>query len=179
MCSRWCSSLLFGASCAGGVLEWLGFLEGGVMRSGLNVLIVVGNFHAEICDLLVDGAVSALQSGENSDVKHEVVYVPGALEIPATLSFAVMSDREKHDGYLALGCIIKGFTDHNVHVATSVYSAVSDIAIHHAVPLGTGIITADNVELARERARKNGLDVGGSAAMAMLRMVELYRRFLG
>lgn len=148
------------------------------MHHGLNVLLVVGNFHVEICDLLVKGAVSELQS-RDSDIKYEIINVPGAFEIPAALSFAIMSDREKYDGYVALGCVLKGFTEHNIHVATSVYSAVSDIAIHHAVPLGMGVITADNVELARERARINGLNVGGGAASAMMRMVELYKRFLG
>nr|WP_272899051.1 6,7-dimethyl-8-ribityllumazine synthase [Anaplasma platys] len=153
-------------------------MRGVVMHSELNVLLIVGRFYDDICDMLVDGAVSALKS-KNSEIKHEVINVPGAFEIPAALSFAIMSDKESYDGYVALGCVLKGLTEHNTHVSTSVYSAIRDIAIHHAVPLGMGVITADSRELAWERARKNGRNVGGIAAEAMLRMVELHRRFLG
>ncbi|MDB1135616.1 6,7-dimethyl-8-ribityllumazine synthase [Candidatus Anaplasma sp. TIGMIC] len=148
------------------------------MDNGLSALIVVGDFHAKVCEFLVDGAVSRLVS-YCSDVKYEIVAVPGALEIPPALAFAIMSDRERYDGYIALGCILKGKTQHNDHVARSVYSSMGDIAVQHAVPLGTGVITAENIELALERADVNRLNVGGSAASAMLRMVELYRRFLG
>ncbi|MFV9838941.1 MAG: 6,7-dimethyl-8-ribityllumazine synthase [Aaplasma endosymbiont of Hyalomma asiaticum] len=148
------------------------------MDRSLNALIVVGTFHVEICRHLVDGAVSSLKK-YSANALYQIIEVPGALEIPAAISFAIMSDRETYDGYIALGCVLKGQTDHNRYVSSAVFSALNDIAVHHAVPLGVGIITADTPELAMERADMNGLNVGGGAASAMVRMVEHYRRYLG
>ena len=148
------------------------------MDRDLNALIVVGSFHVEICRHLVEGAVSSLKE-HSINTRYQTIEVPGAFEIPAAISFAIMSDREAYDGYIALGCVLKGQTDHNHYISSSVFSALSDIAAHHAVPLGMGIITADTPELAMKRADINGLDVGGGAARAMVRMVEHYRRYLG
>lgn len=148
------------------------------MDRGINALIVVGNFHKEICGRLVEGAISGLRKHSES-ARYEIIEVPGAFEIPAAISFAIMSDRETYDGYIALGCVLKGHTDHNRYISESVFSALSDVAMQHAVPLGVGVITADTVELAIKRANMNELDVGGCAASAMASMVKLYRRYLG
>ncbi|MEH0831842.1 6,7-dimethyl-8-ribityllumazine synthase [Anaplasma bovis] len=148
------------------------------MYSNLSVLIVVGDFYKEISQMLIEGATAKLKSA-SSAIKQEIIRVPGSFEIPPALSFAIMSDRESYDGYIALGCIIKGATQHNEHISRAIYSSISEIATHHAVPVGTGIITADNGEEAMKRASPTDLDYGGRAASAMLRMIELYKRFLG
>ncbi|KJV60140.1 6,7-dimethyl-8-ribityllumazine synthase [Anaplasma phagocytophilum str. Webster] len=153
-------------------------MMGSVMDAKLSALIVVGSFHTEVCGQLVKGAIERIKA-YNAAAECEVIEVPGALEIPPAISFAVMSDRESYDGFVALGCVLKGYTDHNIHVSNSAFSALSDIAVQHAVPMGTGIITADTMSLAMERADVNGINIGGRAAAAMLRMLELYRRFLG
>ncbi|MGN7661048.1 MAG: 6,7-dimethyl-8-ribityllumazine synthase [Anaplasma sp.] len=149
------------------------------MRDSLSVLLAVGVFYPEVSELMIEGAVKTLESYDAADVKHEVIAVPGAFEVPAAISFAIMSDREPYDGYIALGCVVKGATNHHNVISASVSSALSDIAAHHAVPMGFGIITADTVDLAMERADPNRKNIGGSAAVAVLRMMELYKRFLG
>ncbi|AAV86502.1 riboflavin synthase, beta subunit [Anaplasma marginale str. St. Maries] len=149
------------------------------MQNSLNVLIVIGDFYPEISKLMIAGAVAKLQSYGAASVEHEVITVPGSFEVPAAISFAIMSDRERHDGYIALGCIVKGATNHHNVISSSVSASLGDIAVQHVVPLGFGIITSDSMELALERADPNGKDVGGNAATAVLRMIELYKRFLG
>ncbi|MGN7678315.1 MAG: 6,7-dimethyl-8-ribityllumazine synthase [Anaplasma sp.] len=149
------------------------------MRNSLSVLLVVGGFYPEISKLMIEGAVKTLGSYDAADVKHEVITVPGAFEVPAAISFAIMSDRERYDGYIALGCVVKGETNHHNVISASVSSTLSDIAAHHAVPMGFGIITAETMDLAVDRADPNGKNIGGSAAAAVLRMIELYKRFLG
>ncbi|ACZ49373.1 riboflavin synthase subunit beta [Anaplasma centrale str. Israel] len=149
------------------------------MQKSLNVLIAVGDFYPEISRLMVDGAAAKLRSYGAASVKHEIVAVPGAFEVPAAISFAIMGDKERYDGYIALGCIVKGATNHHNVISSSVSASLGDIAVQHAVPLGFGIITSDSMELAMERADPNGKDIGGGAAAAVLRMIELYKRFLG
>lgn len=148
------------------------------MYSNLNILIVVADFYKEISQMLIEGATTRLKNA-SSNASHEIVRVPGTFEISTALSFAIMSDRESYDGYIALGCIIKGVTQHNEHISRAAYSSISEVATHHAVPVGTGIITADTLEVAMKRASPTDLDYGGRAASAMLRMIELYKRFLG
>ncbi|MCU7611460.1 6,7-dimethyl-8-ribityllumazine synthase [Anaplasma capra] len=149
------------------------------MHGNLSVLIAVGDFYPEISKLMIDGAVDVLKSYKEASVRYEIITVPGSFEIPTAISFAIMSDRECYDGYIALGCIVKGATNHHNVISNSVSASLGEIAVQHAVPLGFGIITADNMELAMERADPNGKNVGGSAATAVLRMIELYKRFLG
>ena len=69
-------------------------------------------------------------------------------EIPSAMVFAILSDKYHYDGYVALGCVIKGETDHYYYVSKGVTLSLSEIVANHAVPMGFGIITAENRELA-------------------------------
>ncbi|AAZ68339.1 6,7-dimethyl-8-ribityllumazine synthase [Ehrlichia canis] len=147
------------------------------MSNEYNILIVVSQFYPEITNLLLDGAVDQLKK-YSKPVKHDVVYVPGSFEIPAAIVFAIMSDKYKYDGYIALGCVIKGETDHYYYVCKGVAGSLSEIAANHAVPMGFGVITAENLELAMVRADMHKKNVGGNAAKAALTMIELHNKFL-
>jgi 6,7-dimethyl-8-ribityllumazine synthase len=108
--------------------------------------------------------------------------VPGSFEVPAAIAFAVRSmeyftARQRFDGYVALGCVIRGETSHYDHVCQESARALQDLACRYALALGYGILTCDTREQALVRARREGRDRGGHAARACLAMIELKRRF--
>lgn len=135
------------------------------------ILIVVSTFYSEISDLLVEGACAAITASGNS---YDIINVPGAFEVPAAIIFSVMGNRDIYDGYIALGCVIKGETDHYHYVSENVIRLIADISAQHAVAIGLGVLTVGNVALALERADyRRGVDIGGRAAKAAIRMIEV------
>ena len=133
-------------------------------------LIVEARFYAEISDLLYKGASEALR---NAGVAFERIAVPGALEIPAVISIAHQGASPKFDGYIALGCVIRGQTDHYDHICREASRALMDIAVQDGVALGFGILTCPSYELAMERAAVEKKNKGAEAARACLAMMAL------
>lgn len=139
------------------------------------VLIIISDYYKDIADLLLAGAKKELNS---KNIQYDELYVPGTFEIPAAIVFSIMNDRNSYHGYLALGCIICGETDHYHYICRGVIGSLSEIAIQHAVPLGMGIITAGSKEQALIRADQNKKNIGGNAALTVLRMMEIHNQFL-
>jgi len=142
-------------------------------------MIVEARFNATISDLLLAGAKTVL---ERVGATYEVVTVPGALEIPAAILYAMRSlefdaVRRRFDGYTALGCVIKGDTRHHEIVGDISAQGLQSLALEHTLAIGNGILTCDTLEQARERADLSRFDRGGAAAEACLRMVELKHAF--
>lgn len=138
-------------------------------RKSPNILIVAGDFYADIAGHLIGGAEGALKAAGAS---WNVERVPGALEIPAAIGFAIRAGLA-YDGYVALGCVIRGETSHYDYVCAESARALMDIAMdNHAV--GNGILTVNR----REQALKRAIDKnkGAAAARACLAMVELKAR---
>ncbi|WP_455373926.1 6,7-dimethyl-8-ribityllumazine synthase [Limibacillus halophilus] len=138
-----------------------------------HVLIVEARFYEDIADELVKGAVAAL---EEAGATYERIAVPGAFEIPAAISFADIGG--EYDGYLALGCVIRGETTHYDYVCEESARKLMDLSADRALAIGYGILTCENDEQAWERARVDRKDKGGDVAKACLRMVELSERFI-
>ena len=141
------------------------------------VLIVEARFYEDIADELAEGAIAVL---EKAGVPFERVAVPGAFEVPAAIRFAirsmqVRSSTGRYSGFVALGCVIRGETDHYDHIARESSRALMDLATHYSVALGFGILTCENREQAWARASVDQKNVGGSAARACVRMMELKR----
>lgn len=134
-----------------------------------HLLIVEARFYDDISDALLNGAKSALGEG---GATYEVITVPGALEIPAAIAMALRAE-SRFDGYVALGCVIRGETKHFDLVAEESARGIMDISVAFAVPIGNGIITVENEAQAWARARAGELDKGGGAANAALRMIAL------
>lgn len=148
------------------------------MATGPNILIVVARFYEDIADALVDGATDALEAVSAS---YEIVEVPGVLEIPTAISMALaaMKHGKRHyDGYITLGCVIRGETTHYDIVCNESARALMDLSVKHNIALGNGIQTVENSDQAWARAKKDNKNKGGGAAEAALAMIAL-RKNLG
>ena len=144
-----------------------------------HVLVVEARFYPDIADELLKGAIQALEAAGAS---HERLSVPGAFEIPAAIAMAVAGQRlaaphRPYDGFLALGCVIRGETTHYDYVCGESARGLMDLACREKIALGYGILTVENGQQAWARARVTEKNKGGDAARACLAMVELKRHF--
>lgn len=144
-----------------------------------SVLIIEGRFYEEICDELVKGAIVEL---EKNGIAYERVSVPGALEIPQVLSLALGAVPTtmdwKHDGCIALGCVIRGETSHYEIVANESARLLLEFSMDYGVPLGNGILTVESRDQAMVRADAAGKNKGGDAAQACMKLMQLKEEFI-
>ena len=141
-----------------------------------HLLIVEARFYDDISDELLAGAVNAL---ENAGATFDKVTVPGALEIPAAIAMALEAAEDggaDYDGFVALGCVIRGETSHYDIVAGESARALMDLATDECLAIGNGILTCDSGEQAWARARVTEKNKGGAAAEAALAMIALRHR---
>jgi 6,7-dimethyl-8-ribityllumazine synthase len=136
-----------------------------------HLLIVEARFYDDLADELLAGAKAAL-----APATFDVVTVPGALEIPAAIAMA-LKGKTRYDGYVALGCVIRGETTHYETVANESARGLMDLSVAYAMPIGNGILTVENEAQAWARAKRNGEDKGGFAARAALAMIALRSKF--
>ncbi|NGM45422.1 6,7-dimethyl-8-ribityllumazine synthase [Rhodobacter sp. SGA-6-6] len=139
----------------------------------VKLLIVVAPYYKEIADNLVAGArAMAAAVGAEADL----VEVPGALEIPSAIA---MAERlAKYDGYVALGCVVRGETTHYDTVCNDSSRGLTLLGLQGAC-IGNGILTVENIEQAEVRADPAGQDKGGGAAAAALHLIALARGWAG
>lgn len=135
-----------------------------------HVLIVESRFYPDITDLLVEGAVAAL---DETSASWERLEVPGTFEVPAVINMAL----DRYDGFIALGCVIRGETTHYDYVCGESARGLQELALHKHAAIGYGILTVENREQAIVRADPKQRDKGRDAVVACLRMIELKRRF--
>ena len=141
-----------------------------------HLLIIEARFYDDLANALLEGAKAAL---DKAGATYDVVSVPGALEIPAAISFALDGADEggtDYDGFVALGVVIRGETNHFDIVANESARALMDLAVDESLAIGNGILTTENEEQAWTRARKSEGDKGGFAARAALTMIALRER---
>lgn len=142
-----------------------------------HLLVIDARFYEDISDDLFLGAKTAI---EKAGATLERVSVPGVLEIPAALSMALaaMEDGDAdYDGFVVLGCVIRGETSHYDIVANESARAIMDMAVIEALAIGNGILTVENDEQAYARARVSEKNKGGAAAEAALAMIALRKKF--
>jgi 6,7-dimethyl-8-ribityllumazine synthase len=139
----------------------------------VKLLIVVAPYYKDIADNLVAGARAvATQCGAEVDL----VEVPGALEVPSAIA---MAERlAEYDGYVALGCVIRGETTHYDTVCNDSSRAISLLGLQGAC-IGNGILTVENRAQAQVRADPAGQNKGGGAAAAALHLIALSRKWAG
>ena len=137
------------------------------------ILIISANFYPKISQLLLAGAIKKIS---DSGYEFETVDLPGVFEIPAAIGFA--KDSKKYEGYIALGCVIRGKTTHYDYVCSESARGLNELAIKEKLAIGYGIITVENEAQALERADPAKKNKGGMAAAACLAMIELRKKFL-
>lgn len=144
--------------------------------SGARALIVEARFYDDLQDALLAGARAELDA---AGLSHELITVPGALEIPAAIAIALDAAQaagRPYDAVIVLGCVVRGDTIHFEIVSMESSRALMDLAVARQIPLGNGILTVNTEEQAWARARASELDKGGDAARAALAMLRLKRR---
>ncbi len=136
-----------------------------------HIMIIEARFYEDIADELVKGAIAALEA---AGVTYERHAVPGCFEIPAAIAFAEKSSKDI-DGFVALGCVIRGETTHYDYVCSESARGLQDLAVGHHLAIGYGILTVENGDQAWARAAVDKGNKGKAAAEAALRMIELKR----
>lgn len=134
-------------------------------------LIVEARFYDHLNDMLIEGAVAALKEAGH---KHEVLTVPGALEIPGAIGMAAESGR--YDGFIAIGVVIRGETYHFEVVSNESARGLMALSMD-GIAIGNGIITVENEAQALARGRMTEKDKGGEAAKAAMAMLAIRERF--
>lgn len=141
--------------------------------TGARALIVEARFYDDIQDAMLEAAIAELKA---AGVSHDVITVPGALEIPAAIAIAVDAAEKNgkpYDCAIALGCVVRGDTIHFEIVSIESSRALMDYAVRQQFPLGNGIITVNTEEQAWARAKASELNKGGDAARAALAMLRI------
>lgn len=145
------------------------------------VLIVEAQFYQEFADQMYTGAAAVLDA---AGCAYDRLAVPGSFELPGAIRLAldISADGHPHsgyDGFIALGCVIQGETDHYDHICREASRGLMDLVLLHGIALGFGVLTCQTIEQARARAAVDGMNKGADAAEACLRMIEVRRHFAG
>ena len=135
----------------------------------MKILIIEARYYEAISEDLLKGALAALQQAGAQVTK---VNVPGALEIPHVISYAEAAN-SGYDGYVALGCVIRGETTHYDYVCEESARALMDLAVNQQLAIGNGIITVENEAQAIARSKVDQKNKGGFAASAVIRMIKI------
>jgi 6,7-dimethyl-8-ribityllumazine synthase len=134
-----------------------------------HILILEARFYEAMCDELCNGAIAAI---ERAGATWERLAVPGALELPGAVALAEISNT--YDGYVVLGCVLRGETTHYEIVSNESASGIMSLTLE-GLCIGNGILTCENEEQAWARARVSEMDKGGGAAEAALAMIRFKR----
>ena len=130
------------------------------------ILIIVANYYKNISNNLLLGATNYLT---NNGFSHSVIKVPGAFEVP----YIINKNKDLYDGFVALGCVIRGETYHFEIISNHVTRKVMDLSIDINKPIGFGIITCENIGQALKRSDSNIDNKGSEAAKACVDLLNL------
>jgi 6,7-dimethyl-8-ribityllumazine synthase len=147
---------------------------GKLNSSGLRFAVVVSRFNSAVTERLLEGALDVLRRTGCAEDALEVVRTPGSFEIPAVVE--ALAERGSCDGIICLGAIIKGETNHHDYLAARVTHDLGAISVKRRIAVGYGIITADTVEQALDRAGLKQGNKGADAAMAVIEMADLLKQ---
>ncbi len=148
-------------------------IEGGLSAKGLKFGLVVSRFNDFIGNKLLEGAVDTLLRSGASDGDIEVVKVPGSFEMPVAAQ--AMAKKGTYDAIICLGAIIRGSTPHFDYIASEAAKGIARISLEQGLPVSFGIITADNLEQAIERAGTKSGNKGRDAALSAIEMANLFK----
>lgn len=149
--------------------------EGQLVSEKAKYGIVVARFNEFIGGRLLSGAIDALKRHGVSEEEIEILWVPGAFEIPVTAK--VMAESGKYDAIISLGAVIRGTTSHFDYVASEVSKGIAQISLAAKIPVIFGVLTTDTIEQAIERAGTKAGNKGAEAAVTAIEMVNLLKSF--
>lgn len=137
--------------------------------------IVVSQFNQNISEALLEGCLNTLtRLGVNDDAL-DVIWVPGAFELPGTVRHIV----DRYDAMITLGAVIRGETPHFEYVAGAVAAGIADLARTGPIPIIFGVLTTNTTEEARDRSGGKSGNKGSDSALAALEMISLYQKLSG
>jgi 6,7-dimethyl-8-ribityllumazine synthase len=143
-------------------------LPGGAPR----ILVVSAPYYKQVVDGMMAAALDILRQ-VNAEIT--VVEVGGAFELPQAIALALKSGGQKFDGYVVLGCVVRGETDHYEFICGSAMNGLMQVAIDNAICLGTALLTVDTLAQAVARSHETGANKGAEAAVACLKQIALAR----
>lgn len=145
--------------------------EGNLVPKSVKIAIIVTRFNEFITSKLLAGAMDALKRHEVSEEDIEIVWVPGAFEVPLIASKLAAS--EKYDAVICLGAVIRGATTHYDYVCSEVSKGIASVSLKTGVPVMFGILTTENIEQAIERAGTKAGNKGYDCAIGAIEMINL------
>ncbi len=149
--------------------------EGQLVADGKKFGIVASRFNEFITNKLLEGALDALKRHGAKDEEIEIVWVPGAFEIPYAAQ-RMAEGKNKYDAIICVGAVIRGSTPHFEHIAAEVTKGIAQTGLKTGVPVIYGVITPDTLEQAIERAGAKAGNKGFQAAMSAIEMVNLFEK---
>jgi len=143
-----------------------------------HIMIVESPYYEEINNNMVESVLIELSQKRATYDRFEV---PGSFELPGAIRMAIeadtsRSDKNRYDGYIALGCVIRGETSHYDYVCGESARGLNDLVLKYGIALGYGVLTTENRDQALVRSRRDQHDRGGAAARACLSMIEIKRK---
>jgi 6,7-dimethyl-8-ribityllumazine synthase len=138
---------------------------------GAKVLVVSAPYYRAITDAMMKGVA---RCAEEAGASLEHIEVPGAFELPAAILHASFTDR--YDGFIALGCVVRGATSHYDYVCGESARGLMDLSLQ-GLAVGYGVLTVENLQQAEERASISGRDKGGEVARACFSIIALKRNY--
>ena len=137
-----------------------------------SLLLVRAPYYKDVIDGMTDGATRILaEAGATVDT----LDVAGAFELPQAIRLALRGTH-RYDGFVALGCVVKGETDHYDFICAATMNGMMDVALQYGIALGTGLLTVDTLAQAVARSGPDGHNKGAEAAVAALRQIDAARR---
>ena len=148
-------------------------VEGKLTAEGLRFGIVVSRFNNFISERLLEGALDVLRRNGAQEEDIEIFRTPGSFEIPSVVRHVV--EKGEHDAIVCLGAVIRGSTPHFNYISAEVTKGIAQVSLQSNVPVTFGVITADTIEQAIERAGTKAGNKGWDAALSAIEMANLYR----
>lgn len=134
------------------------------------ILIIKAAFYEDITNNLFDSAVNEIK---NNHFQFDEINVPGAFEIPATIA---MHKDKNYDGFIILGCVIKGQTSHFDYICQGLTYGITKLSIKYKLSIGFGVLTVDNHSQALDRSARNNKNYGFKAAKACIEMIKISKK---
>lgn len=147
-------------------------LDGRSPSDGFRIAIAVSRFNSRITQKLLKGALTSLKDLRVADEDIDIVWVPGAFELPQTVR--ALAATRKYDGILPLGCVIRGETQHFEYICQSVTSGLTQLALESETPIVFGVLTTHTVQQAASRAGAK-VNKGSEAASSLIELIHVIR----